>query len=88
MDKSSLIFCGSALALCLGLAALAFPFAALPPAKAASAKTAVDAATLGEINLGSFGKVSVSDMMSYYIENPPEPETGAAATKKVRFEGC
>ena len=88
MDKQSLIFCGGMLGLCLAIAAIAFPFAALSTNQVAAAKTPVAPAQLGEMDLGSFGKVSVSDMMSYYIENPPEPETAGGAVKKVRFEGC
>jgi len=88
MDRTSLIFCASALAASLLIAALAFPFAALSESKIARAKSIVPATSLGALDLGAYGKVTVSDMLSYYTENPPE-ETSAASTKrKVRFEGC
>jgi len=32
--------------------------------------------------------MAVSDMVSYYLENPPAPVASGAAPKKVRFEGC
>lgn len=88
MDKNSLIFCGGALALFLLIAAIALPFAAVSKDKLSKARGVVSAEQLGKMDLGSFGKVSVADMMSYYIENPPEPKTGSAAPKKIRFEGC
>lgn len=88
MDRSSLIFCGGSLGLCLLIAVVAFPYAALSDAKATSAKSVVDAEELGTMNLGDFGDVAVSDMVSYYLENPPAPIASGAAPKKVRFEGC
>jgi len=88
MDRNSLIFCSSALALFLLIAAIAFPFAAVSQAKMVTARDAVPAEQLGDMDLGSFGKVSVADMMSYYIENPPPPTTANAPAKRHHFEGC
>lgn len=86
MDKSNLIFCGSSLAACLLIAAIAMPFASISDARLAAAKSVMAAEELGEIDLGEFGKVPVETLAAYYMENPPVVEAGAA--KKVRFEGC
>ena len=86
MDKSNLLFCGSSLAVCLLIAAIAIPFASISDAQLATAKSVMAATELGEVDLGEFGKVPVETLTSYYIENPPVVEAGAA--KKVRFEGC
>lgn len=86
MDRSNLIFCGSSLAVCLLIAAIAIPFASISDASLATAKSVMPAEELGEIDLGEFGKVPVETLATYYMENPPVVEAGAA--KKVRFEGC
>lgn len=87
-QKTSLLFCCGSLGICLLIAAAAFPFAALSKAQIASANSVVSAEQLGVMDLGSFGKVPVMDLVSYYIENPPEPAAAGAAPKKIRFEGC
>ena len=43
---------------------------------------------MGAVDLGDFGTVSVLDLVSYYMENPPAPETPGTKKKKVRFQGC
>jgi len=88
MDRASLIFCGGSLAACLLIAAVAFPFAARSKAELASSKSIIDAEELGVIDLGDFGDVAVSDMVTYYMENPPAPVAAGTAPEKVRFEGC
>ncbi len=88
MDRASVIFCGGALAACFGLAAVAYPFAALSNAKVVESSSVVQAEQLGSMNLGDFGEVPVADLVDYYIQNPPAPVLAGAAPKKVRFEGC
>ncbi len=88
MDRASLIFCGGSIGACLLIAVVAFPFAALSKADVTSANSLIDAEELGTMNLGEFGDVAVSDMVTYYMENPPAPIAAGAAPKKVRFEGC
>jgi 5-keto 4-deoxyuronate isomerase len=88
MDKASLVFCGGSLGACLLIAVVAFPYAALSKEDVISAKSLVDAEEIGVMNLGDFGDVTVSEMVSYYMENPPAPVAIGAAPKKVRFEGC
>ncbi len=88
MDRNSLIFCGGAIGLSLLIAAVAYPFAAISEEKITRAKSVVQADSLGELDLGEYGKVTVSDLVSYYIENPPAPVAAGAPQRKVRFEGC
>ena len=88
MDKASLIFCGGSLGACLLIAVVGFPFAAMSKADVTTAKSTIDAEELGTMNLGEFGDVTVTDMVTYYMENPPAPVAAGAAPKKVRFEGC
>ncbi|GAB4165407.1 MAG: hypothetical protein OHK0026_03460 [Rhodocyclaceae bacterium] len=90
MNRESLIFCGAALAASLFVAALAFPYAALPKETLASCEIPVPPEKLPDIEVGGgFGKVSVIDLVSYYIENPPAPAAAGAAVPAVRrFGGC
>lgn len=89
MDRSSLVFCASAVVLTLLVSALAFPFAARSREDAVASRTPVAAETLGSIDLGPFGTVSVSDLVHYYIDNPPAPAAAAGgAAPKQRFQGC
>ena len=87
-QKASLLFCIGSLGICLLIAVAAFPFAALSRAQVASANSVVAAEQLGDMDLGDFGKVPVSELIAYYMENPPEPVAAGAAPKKIRFEGC
>ena len=86
MDKASIIFCGAALAGSLLIAAAAFPFAALPVAQFDASRTAKSAEAFADVDLGDFGQGSVLDLVSHYVENPPEVPAGGA--EKVRFQGC
>ncbi len=87
MDRASLIFCTSALLGALLLAALAFPFAAKSRAVIDAARTPQAAERLGVVDLGPYGKVTVSELLAYYIENPPKA-ADSPAKEKVRFQGC
>lgn len=90
MDRASLIFCIASLAVCLGLSALLFPFAALSPEAAAAAATPTPAEEMADVDLGDFGVVPVLDLVGNWIENPPQPKAagGGAAGHAVRFQGC
>lgn len=88
MDRASLIFCVLSLLVCLGLAAVGFPLAAMSPEAMAEYRTPAEAEMLPDLDLGDFGTVPVIDLMTYYIENPPAPPEGGAATREIRFQGC
>ncbi|MFN4148755.1 MAG: hypothetical protein ACK4E4_04310 [Rhodocyclaceae bacterium] len=90
LDRTGVIFCSVSLivasAACIG----GFQLAAMPKSVVAAAKVPVPPETLPELDLGAFGKVSVLELMGYYIDNPPAPVTagnGAVAAPK-RFGGC
>lgn len=89
MDRPSLIFCAVSLALTVAVSVVAFPFAARSRSAVEAAGKPVDADTLHPIDLGAFGVQPVSELLHYYLENPPAPAAGGAAPqKKHRFGGC
>lgn len=89
MNRTGWIFCGASLAIAIVVSAIGFRFAALPMDKVAAAKTAVGPETLPDIDLPGFGPVSVLDLMSYYIDNPPSAKGGGGAPVATkRFGGC
>ncbi len=90
MNRASIIFCTVSLALTAVALAAGFNLAAMPRQSVALAKTPVPPESLPDIDMPGFGKVSVMDMMDYYIENPPAAATagGGATTSVKRFGGC
>ena len=88
MNQSPLIFCVAAVLGSIAVSAAAFPLAATSAAELAASKTPLEADEMGAVDLGDFGTVSVLDLVSYYMENPPAPETPGTKKKKVRFQGC
>ena len=77
MNRESLVFCAAALAVALAVCA-----ASLKPAPAE---------TLPDLDIGGgFGKVSVIELVGFYIENPPAPKGagGDASPAVKRFGGC
>ena len=89
MDRISLIFCSLSLIITLGLAALAYPYAALSVEKIMMTNESIDAEEIPDIDLGDFGIVSVSELLDYFIENPPvTSEAAEESVRKVRIQGC
>lgn len=89
MDRPSMVFCTAALVMTLVVCALAFPFAARSRGDIAASAKPVVAESLGSIDLGAFGSVSIADLVHYYIENPPAAAAAAGGGgKKQRFQGC
>ena len=92
MNRESLIFCTAALAVALAVCALGFRWAALPQAAIDATKRPAPAETLPDVELGGgFGKVSVIELVGYYLENPPAPANapgGAAGPAARRSGGC
>ena len=89
MDRISLIFCPFSLVITLGLAAFLFPHAVIPREIFESSSQSVEATEIPDINLGDFGIISVSEMLDYYIENPPViSDTGKKNVRRVRIQGC
>lgn len=90
MNKTNLLFCTGLVLASLGIFWFAFPFAAMAPKKVAFANTPQPAENLGTVNVGEgFGSVSVSDLMDYYIKNPPAPpKPGVLMAPKIHIGGC
>ena len=91
MNRESLVFCAAALAVALAVCAAGFKLAALPAETVAAAKQPAPAETLPDLDIGGgFGKVSVIELVGFYIENPPAPKGagGDASPAVKRFGGC
>lgn len=91
MNRESLIFCAAALAVSVVLSGIGFSLAALPRQVVEAAKKPAAAQSLPDVEIGGgFGKVSVIDLVGYYIENPPAAANadGNASPAIKRFSGC
>ncbi len=90
MDRTSLLFCMATLVVSLLVAVFAFPYAALDGGTITAAQAAQPAYDLGSVDVGQgFGKVSVEELMTYYMENPPaQASAGAGVAPKIKFGGC
>lgn len=90
LNRTSVIFCSVSLALTAAICTAGFSLAALPRATIDAAKQPATAESLPELELPGFGKVSVIDLMGYYIDNPPAAASagGSAPAATKRFGGC
>jgi hypothetical protein len=90
MDRSSIIFCAGTLAVCLAIAWVAFPYAALDRDTVAAWRTPQPAELLDDVDVGQgFGELPVIELMGYYVETPPAPvAAGATAAPEIKFGGC
>jgi len=91
MKKQLVIFWSATLAAAVGLAAALFPYAAVPAETLARSKVPQPIDRMADIRLpGAYGKVSVADLVAYYLEHPPAA-TGAPADGDGggrHFGGC
>ncbi len=84
-----LSFCGACLAVALGTAMVLFPYATLPQDTLAQAHTPQPMEALPDIDLGpNFGPVPVTELVGYWMDNPPQPQTGGVARHVEQFGGC
>jgi hypothetical protein len=90
LNRTGVIFCSVSLVVTFVLCAAGFSLAALPRATVEAAKIPAPPETLPELDLPGFGKVSVIDLMGYYIDNPATPvgAGGAASAAAKHFGGC
>jgi len=90
LNRTGVIFCSVSLVLAVAVCAVGFSLAALPRAAIEAAKRPAPPETLPDLDLPGFGKVTVIDLMGYYIDNPPAPvgAGGAAPAATKRFGGC
>jgi hypothetical protein len=90
LNRTGVVFCSVSLALAGVVCAIGFSLAALPRATIEAAKHPVPPESLPELDLPGFGRVTVLDLMGYYIDNPPVPASvgGGAPPAVKRFGGC
>lgn len=89
LNRTGVIFCSVSLVLTVAVCAVGFSLAALPRETIAASKQPAPPETLPELDLPGFGKVTVIDLMGYYIDNPPAPASvGGAPVAAKRFGGC
>ena len=89
LNRTGVLFCSVSLVVTVVVCAVGFSLAALPRETIAESKQPAPPETLPEVDLPGFGKVSVIDLMGYYIDNPPASVAAGAAPAAVkRFGGC
>lgn len=90
LDRTGVIFCSAGVVLAALACSVGYSLAALPPEKLETAKAPVVPASLPDVVIPGFGTVSVTDLMGYYIDNPPAApgSSGTAAPAVQRFGGC
>ncbi|MCK9382988.1 MAG: hypothetical protein M0P95_18245 [Sulfuritalea sp.] len=90
LNRTGVIFCSVSLVLAGAVCAVGFSLAALPRETIAAAKKPALPESLPDLDLPGFGKVTVIDLMGYYIDNPPAPVgvAGGAPPATKRFGGC
>lgn len=84
------VFCALTLFGSLGVCALIYPLATLTAEEAKQATTPQDMEYFDVVDLGEdYGVLPVVELLGYYLDNPPEPQTAtAAAPRKLQFGGC
>lgn len=85
-----LLFCSGSLAVSLALSAIIFPFSTVDRETMEMARTPQPMEVLPDVDVGpDFGRLPVTELMGYYIENPPEvPSAGAPPREQQHFGGC
>lgn len=90
MSRAGLIFCVAAVLASLAASVVGYSLAALPPDVVAAARTPTPPERMSDIDIGgNFGRVSVLDLVGYYIEHPPAAASSDGVPARVRrFGGC
>lgn len=90
MKKEVLAFWAVSLGIALGLCATLYPYAAVPAATLSRARTPLPVEAMADLDLGeAYGTVSVSDLVNYYLANPPASRSAAAQDEAPHgFGGC
>lgn len=90
MDRASLIFCIFSVIAAVAISIAGYGLAALSDDELAAAKTPQAAEDMGMVDIGDgFGEMAVSDLMDFYIENPPVKANAASSEPPARrFGGC
>ncbi len=88
MNRTGAIFCVVSILLSIGLIVAMMPSAMVPAAVSADAATCKTLEEDIEVELsGVLEGVSMYDLLSHYLENPPTLQAGAAARVR-QFGGC
>jgi hypothetical protein len=88
ISREIVVFNILSLVITLGLSALLFSYTAVSHEKRLAAKQPLPMEAFADVDLGpDYGEVSVSELMGYYLENPPVQESGTVA-KQQHFGGC
>lgn len=90
MSRISIIFCASVLVASLALCAFGFWLAAMPKEAIEASQRPAPPQSLPDVEIGGgFGKVSVLELVGYYLENPPaRPSADGTVPSVKRFRGC
>ena len=89
MDRASLTFCILSLIITIGLISYFYPKAIVSSDKLTGWTEPVQADEIPDIDIEDFGKISIGELIDYYIENPPILSThGELPAREVRFRGC
>lgn len=90
MKKEILMFWAAALGTTLGLCAILFPYAAVPATTLSRAQSPQPMEAMADLDLGKdYGTVSVTDLVDYYIANPPAPKSAVLQNEAPHgFGGC
>ena len=88
--KQILLYCVLCLALTLGVVTVLFEHAALTPQAQARADTPRSMEAFKPMDLGvPYGTVSMTDLVGYYLEHPPQAASaGAVSQQPTHIGGC
>ncbi|MEG3617697.1 hypothetical protein V5T82_04445 [Magnetovibrio sp. PR-2] len=87
MDRNSFLFCVGSLVVSLLIAIVAFPYVSMDVQSLEAANTPRPAHEMGSVDVGNgFGKLTVEELMAFYVESPPVEE--GASAPEIRFGGC
>ena len=82
-------FCALCLLATISLFAALFPYSAMTREQVISAQQPLPMEDFAPVDLGEdYGQLSVFDLIGYYIDNPPKPETVDNEPGKKYFGGC
>jgi hypothetical protein len=90
LNRTGVIFCSVGIVAAAVACSVGFALAAMPSDVLQVSKTPAPAESFPDVDIPGFGKVSVLDMMGYFIDNPPAPvgSENSSAPAVQRFGGC
>jgi hypothetical protein len=70
------------------ISAAIYPFVTISEEQHQASKRVTPAYEMDDVDLGEFGRISVQELVDYYLENPPPKPVGEVVERKIRFQGC